>query len=111
MERLRSLFADASKKAAAIPKDPFGQNWAYLQAILRFIRAYSNGEYQRPVDDALLWMIAALNYLIDPFDLIPDEVPFLGFVDDATVVEFAVSRTRGILDEFMVWETTGSRSN
>jgi uncharacterized membrane protein YkvA (DUF1232 family) len=45
-------------------------------------------------------------YLIDPFDLIPDEIPFLGFLDDATVVAFAATRTRGALDDFMVWETT-----
>lgn len=109
MDRLRTIFSEAAKKAASIPKEPFKGNWPYLQAMLRFIRAYSSGEYQRPVDDSLLWIIAALNYLIDPFDLIPDEVPFLGFVDDATVVEFAVSKTRPALDEFMVWETTGEQ--
>jgi len=51
-------------------------------------------------------VLPALNYLVDPFDLIPDEAPFIGFVDDATVVEFAVTRTRQMLDDFMIWETT-----
>jgi len=32
------------------------------------------------------------NYLVDPFDLIPDKTPFLGFIDDAAVVEFVVDR-------------------
>lgn len=35
-----------------------------------------------------------------------DEIPFLGFLDDATVVAFAVTKTRGVLDDFMIWETT-----
>lgn len=76
--------------------------------MLRLIRAYARREYspQEISDDALLWIIAALNYLVDPFDLIPDEAPFIGFVDDATVVEFAVSRTLQMLDDFMIWETT-----
>jgi uncharacterized membrane protein YkvA (DUF1232 family) len=43
---------------------------------------------------------------VDPFDLIPDTTPFLGFVDDATVIEFAVGRARQALDDFMTWETT-----
>jgi len=43
--------------------------------------------------------------LVDPFDLIPDKTPFLGFVDDATVIEFAAARTRQTLDDFMAWET------
>jgi uncharacterized membrane protein YkvA (DUF1232 family) len=108
-ERLRALLNEAGRKAASVPRDAFKENWPYLQAILRCVRAHSNGEYRLIEDDAMLWIVAALNYLVDPFDLIPDEVPFLGFVDDATVVEFAVSKTRQALDEFMIWETTTSR--
>ena len=53
-------------------------------------------------------MVAALNYLVDPFDLIPDKMPFLGFVDDAAVIEFVTDMTRQTLDDFMTWETTVS---
>lgn len=107
-ERLISLVNEAARKAASIPREAFKENWPYLQTMLRLVRAYSRREYSPPEnsDDALLWIIAALNYLIDPFDLIPDEAPFIGFVDDATVVEFAVMRTCRMLDDFMIWETT-----
>ena len=104
--RLRALFEEASHKAAAVPKEPFHDAWPYLQAMLRLIRAYSRGEYRNVSQESLLSIIAAMNYFIDPFDLIPDEIPFLGFVDDATVIAFAVSRSRQALDDFMVWETT-----
>jgi uncharacterized membrane protein YkvA (DUF1232 family) len=105
-EHLRKLFEEAAKKAASIPREPFKANWPYLQAMLRLIRAYYRGEYHSVSEDPFLWIIAALSYLVDPFDLIPDEVPFLGFVDDASVVEFAVTRTRRTLDDFMLWETS-----
>jgi uncharacterized membrane protein YkvA (DUF1232 family) len=74
--------------------------------MLRLIRAYYRGEYRNAPAEALLTIIAAVSYLVDPFDLIPDEIPFLGFVDDATVIGFAVARTRQSLDDFMTWETT-----
>lgn len=99
-ERLRALF----EEAAAVPKEPFEDSWPYVQAMLRLIRAYFRGEYRNVSHDGLLWIITALNYFVDPFDLIPDEVPFLGFVDDATVMQFAVTRTRQTLDDFMTWE-------
>jgi uncharacterized membrane protein YkvA (DUF1232 family) len=105
-ERLRALFEEASRKAAAVPKEPFKDSWAYLQAMLRLIRAYFRGEYRNVSQDALLSIIAAINYFVDPFDLIPDEIPFLGFLDDATVIAFVVQRTRQTLDDFMTWETT-----
>ncbi|HEY2568561.1 MAG TPA: DUF1232 domain-containing protein [Candidatus Udaeobacter sp.] len=102
---LRSLFEQAAKKASNVPKDAFKENWSYLQTMLRLVRAYERGEYQDVSNDALLWITAGLNYLVDPFDLIPDQTPFLGYVDDAAVVEFVTDRTRQTLDDFMVWET------
>src|SRR5438309_8702955 len=103
---LRSLFEQAARKAASLPRQPFKENWAYLQTMLRLVRAYERGEYQQVSNDALMWIVAALNYLVDPFDLIPDKTPFLGFVDDATVIEFVTDKNRQALDDFMTWETT-----
>jgi len=105
-ESLQALFDNAVKKAAAVSKKPFKRNWAYLQTMLRLIRAYHRGEYDQVSEDALVWIIAALNYLVDPFDLIPDSTPFLGLVDDAHVVELVTDKTRRTLDAFMTWETT-----
>ncbi|MEY2439941.1 MAG: hypothetical protein QOI34_1326 [Verrucomicrobiota bacterium] len=104
-ESLRALFEQAARKAAVIPKESFKDSWPYLQAMLRLIRAYFRGEYRNISRNALLTIIAAVSYLVDPFDLIPDEIPFLGFLDDATVIAFAVARTRQTLDDFMTWET------
>jgi uncharacterized membrane protein YkvA (DUF1232 family) len=102
---LQALFNQAAKKAAAVPREPFKESWPYLQTMLRLVRAHHQGEYDQVPNDAFLWIVAALNYLVDPFDLIPDKTPFLGFVDDAAVIEFVVDRTRQTLDDFMTWET------
>jgi uncharacterized membrane protein YkvA (DUF1232 family) len=107
---LRSLFEQAARRAASLPRQPFKENWAYLQTMLRLVRAYERGEYQQVSNDALMWIVAALNYLVDPFDLIPDKTPFLGFVDDATIVGFVAEKTRQTLDDFMMWETMGVRN-
>jgi uncharacterized membrane protein YkvA (DUF1232 family) len=105
---LRSLFERVARKAASLPRQPFKENWPYLQTMLRLVRAYERGEYHQVSNDALVWIVAGLNYLVDPFDLIPDETPFLGFVDDATVIEFVAAKSRQSLDDFMTWETAGA---
>ena len=104
---LRSLFDQAARKAASLPRQQFKENWPYLQTMLRLVGAYERGEYKQVSNDNLTWILAALNYLVDPFDLIPDMTPLLGFVDDATVVGFVADKTRQTLDEFMIWETIG----
>jgi uncharacterized membrane protein YkvA (DUF1232 family) len=103
-DTMLAVFNDAAKKAAEVPREPFKEYWPYLQTMLRLVRAHHRGEYDQIPDNALLWIVAALNYLIDPFDLIPDATPVLGFVDDATVIEFVTDKTRPILDNFMIWE-------
>jgi uncharacterized membrane protein YkvA (DUF1232 family) len=74
--------------------------------MLRLAYAHGHGQYREVSEDALLSILAALNYFVDPFDLIPDEIPFLGYIDDATVVDFVVAKAKQALDDFMIWETT-----
>ena len=104
-ERLRALFRETAKEVLKLPKEPFQETWPYLQTMLRLIRAYSRGEYRNVTESTLVVIVAAIIYLVNPLDLIPDAIPGLGFLDDATVLALAVRRTRQDLDDFMIWET------
>ncbi len=103
--RLRSLFDEAAKEAEAMPREPFGESWPYFQAMLRLIRAYSDGTYRNIPESTFVVIIAAIVYVVTPLDVIPDALPALGYLDDATVVALAVKRGRQALDDFMAWET------
>jgi uncharacterized membrane protein YkvA (DUF1232 family) len=104
--RLRALFEDASKQTMSLPKEPFRHEWPYLHAMLRLIRAYQRGEYRVVSEATLVVIIAAIIYVISPLDVIPDSIPGIGYLDDATVLTLALKRTRNDLDEFMMWEIT-----
>jgi len=104
-ERLQALFNDAAREVATMPKAPFQETWPHFQAMLRLIRAYSNGVYRDVPDSTLVVIIAAIIYVVNPLDVIPDALPALGFLDDATVLALAVRRSRQALDDFMIWET------
>jgi uncharacterized membrane protein YkvA (DUF1232 family) len=103
-ERLEKLLKEATRTVGRLPREPFQDSWAYLHAMLRLLRAFQLGEYRAVPSNALLSIVAAVAYLVDPNDFIPDEIPFLGFLDDATIIEFAAQKTRSTLDEFMAWE-------
>jgi len=103
-ERLEELVRQAVRKTASLPKQPFRESWAYFHTMLRLLDAYQRGQYTGVPARALLSIVAAVAYLVDPVDFIPDEIPHIGFLDDATVLEFAMNKTRPILDEFMAWE-------
>lgn len=105
-ERLRALFEEATKQTKSLPKDSFKDTWPYLQAMLRLIRAYYRGDYRAVTETTLVVIIAAIIYVVSPLDVIPDAMPALGFLDDATVLSLALKRTRNELDDFMLWETS-----
>jgi uncharacterized membrane protein YkvA (DUF1232 family) len=105
-QRLRPLFEEAARQAESMPKEPFHETWPYFQAMLRLIRAYSQGNYRDVPESTLVVIIAAIIYVVDPLDVIPDALPALGYLDDATVLALAVRRSRQTLDDFMAWETT-----
>ena len=105
--RLRALFDEVVKDTASMPREPFGETWPYFQTMLRLIRAYSEGRYRDVPENTLIVMVAAVVYLVNPLDVIPDALPALAYLDDATVVALAVRRSRETLDAFMTWEITG----
>ena len=106
--RLRGLFEDAAEAATSLPADSFGDTWPYFQTMLRLIRAYYRGEYHEVTESTLVILIAAVIYVVSPLDVIPDAIPAIGFLDDATVVALAVQRARQDLDDFMLWEISAS---
>jgi uncharacterized membrane protein YkvA (DUF1232 family) len=104
-ERLGQLVTEAARKVTSLPKEQFKDTWAYLQAMLRLVRAYYRGEYRNVSSTTIVLIVAALIYLINPMDLLPDWLPGLGLLDDAVIIAIAVRQTRKALDEFMAWET------
>src|SRR5688572_25824908 len=105
-ERLKELFDDASDKAKSIPKAPFKETWAYFQAMLRLMRAYYKGTYREIPWGTMALIIAAVAYVVNPLDLIPDILLGVGFLDDASIIAFALRSVKDSLDDFMQWEAT-----
>ncbi len=57
--------------------------------LYQLLRDWWNGEYETPWS-TIAAITAALLYFINPFDLIPDFLPVIGYIDDATVIGIAL---------------------
>ncbi|HKL63966.1 MAG TPA: YkvA family protein [Woeseiaceae bacterium] len=76
---------------------------AYIRQRLDKLRVLTDmlrdGEWKLP-DDERRRVINALAYFAEPEDLIPDDIPGLGFLDDAIMVELVVRELRHEIDAY-----------
>lgn len=76
-----------------------------LPVLIRLTRAWASGDYRRIPLKAIVSVVAALLYFLNPFDLVPDFIPFIGYLDDVAVVAYVMRKLHGEVEVFLDWET------
>jgi len=102
-ERTGQLLDEAIKKAKQ-NKGNLERVWNELLALFRLVHAWRKGTYTEVPRNTIIWIIAAIIYFLNPFDVIPDFIPVIGYVDDAAVIGFVIKSIRSDLDNFLEWE-------
>jgi uncharacterized membrane protein YkvA (DUF1232 family) len=102
-EEAARLLRDAVKKANK-NKGSLQKVWARLMSLFRLVSAWATGEYREVPTKTILLAIAAVIYLLMPLDLIPDFIPFAGYLDDASVIAYVFKSLSDDLDRFIAWE-------
>jgi uncharacterized membrane protein YkvA (DUF1232 family) len=64
------------------------------------VQSHISGEYKQIPWKTLLLSLAAILYFLNPLDMIPDFLPGLGYLDDATIVAFVVNSLKNDLEAF-----------
>lgn len=94
----RELFSDREKLVTVLDKSfrkvvdidneesAIGRLVSKVKLFIKMVRAYIEGEYREVPWKSILFITASLVYFANPFDLVPDFLPGIGYLDDATVI-------------------------
>jgi uncharacterized membrane protein YkvA (DUF1232 family) len=96
---LREAIEKANRNKGALKK-----LWGKLTTLFRLVKAWGKGEYKDVSTKTIIWVIAAIIYFVNPFDVVPDFITGVGYVDDAVIILFVVNSIRQDLDKFLKWE-------
>jgi len=96
---IREAIEKANRNKGALKK-----LWSKLAALFRLVKAWGKGEYKDVSTKTIIWVIAAIIYFVNPFDVVPDFIPGGGFIDDAAIILFVINTVSHDLEKFLKWE-------
>lgn len=99
LEKVRAESAAAEEKSKCL-----GDQLGSFTVLWSLLHDYWSGEYR-----AVPWKLIAatgfaVTYLVSPLDIVPDFIPFVGFVDDATVFALVISSFQSEIDKYRKWK-------
>ncbi|ACF12465.1 protein of unknown function DUF1232 [Chlorobaculum parvum NCIB 8327] len=108
-EKLRGVI-DSAVQMASNPgaSSKFSELSDKFQTLIRLVRAYLSREYHIVPWQTLILAVTALIYFVNPFDLITDFIPLVGFIDDAAVLTAVLASINHDLNAFLEWEKGSS---
>jgi uncharacterized membrane protein YkvA (DUF1232 family) len=105
-ERIRTLLKSFAEKLirVSLKNERVRQLKDQFQVLSRIVKAYIEGDYQTVPWTAMVSVLAAIIYFINPFDLIPDMIPIIGLTDDVSVLLWVFKSLGKEIDAFVEWE-------
>jgi uncharacterized membrane protein YkvA (DUF1232 family) len=76
--------------------------------LIALVKDYRAGGYRQTPYGIIAAIVFSLIYVFNPFDLVPDVLPFIGAVDDATVVGACLILVEKDLKKYKDWLLRGS---
>ncbi len=83
-DQMEEFLRELEKKLSEVPK--IGKKLKNIPVLVSLVKSYVKKEYTDIPVGSIIAVISALLYFVSPWDIIPDSIPGIGYVDDTTVI-------------------------
>jgi uncharacterized membrane protein YkvA (DUF1232 family) len=102
--KVKVLLSDVGQKLVKASKNSKIQQVVEPMSIfMRMVKSHFSGTHKLS-NSTLGMVLLALVYFLSPFDLMPDFLGLVGFVDDVSVVLAVYAKIKTEVNEFLEWE-------
>lgn len=74
-----------------------------IKLLFEMLRDYKKGNYNDTPWRSVAGITFALLYILNPLDLVPDFIPFIGVLDDLTVFTITLNLIGKDFDNYKMW--------
>ena len=100
-DKVDGMLIQVEDKLKGIPK--VGGKLAKVPTFLSLLKCYITKEYSKVPTATIVAITSALLYFLLPSDMMPDFIPLIGYVDDASVISVCMSLVGHDLKKFVKW--------
>ncbi|MFN6944801.1 MAG: YkvA family protein [Cytophagaceae bacterium] len=106
-EKLNAIITEHYNKATnESGQKTIADAWDKIGTLVRLTAASMKGEYNELPTYKLLILAGALVYMISPYDLVPDNTPVFGAIDDLAVLAWFIKTANDEVVKFQEWESS-----
>lgn len=92
-----------SKGLRRLINGPLSEMGAETAQLLAMTKDYANGTYREMPRSTVLAIAFGLLYVLNPFDLMPDFIPGIGYLDDMSMVALVIGSVRRDVENYARW--------
>ena len=101
-DKVEELLQKLEVKCKVIPI--VGDTFSIVPAMISLVRSYIRKEYTEIPLGSIVGIVSALIYILSPIDLIPDPVPGVGYLDDASILLMCLKAgAKDDIKEYQEW--------
>lgn len=100
-DKLDELLIKAEELIDKLPENV--SSLKYIPEFLSLINNYISGRYKDVSVKSVVAVIAVIIYFVAPYDVIPDFIPKIGYLDETYVVDKCLDIINDDLDKFLTW--------
>lgn len=75
-----------------------------LLLLMSLVKDYYQGNYRNIPYKTISAAVVGLLYVLNPIDIIPDFIPFIGYIDDVLVLKFCLKLIKKDLLKYKTWK-------
>lgn len=92
-----------SRSLSRLINGPIGEMGEEARQLLGMVKSYASGTYRQVPRATVLAAAFALLYVLNPFDLMPDFIPGIGYIDDMSMLALVIGSIRRDVEAYARW--------